>query len=190
MVPLGAGPKTLQKCQSHRKRNDKVAVKRHSWLHRAMGTSKEKKLRKNGKAIHSFNGWFSLNRLLELYTPAVLATAVEGHGVMVVDRFARFVQADSASQDDYSCCKALGLLAKRQAEIENPGPDFPSWESDRYETEPHPLDRFGWATDALPSFEGEPSANSGGSEVYWTQRPLEEFDREIQQAGSLEKAAE
>jgi hypothetical protein len=152
--------------------------------------SEEKKLQRDGKSIRSMGGWFSLNSLLELYEPGELATTVEGFGVMVIDRYGRRAQAGPAGQDNYSRSKALDLLAERQAEIEDPGLDFPSWKSDRYELGPHPLDRFGWVTDALPSFEGEPSANSGGSEVYWTQRPLEEFDREIQQAGSLEKAAE
>ena len=155
-----------------------------------MDDFEEKELQKDGKSIRAIRGWFSLNQLLKLYEPAELATIVEGFGVMVFDRYGRRAQADSAGQDDYSRCKALDLLADRQAEIENPGPDFPSWESGRYELEPHPLDRFGWATDALPSFEEEPSSNVSGSEVIWTQRPLEEFDREIRQAGSLEKAAE
>jgi hypothetical protein len=151
--------------------------------------SEEKKLQRDGKSIRAVGGWFSLNSLLELYGPAVLATTIEERGVMVIDPFGRVRWADAMSRDDYSRCKALDLLADRQAEIENPGPDFPSWESDRYELEPHPLDRFGWATDALPSFEEEPSSNVSGSEVIWTQRPLEEFDREIRQAGSLSKAA-
>lgn len=171
-----------------RTHNAKVAGIAASWLHRTVDDSEEKKLQRDGKSIRATGGWFSLNSLLELYEPGALATTIEVFGVMVIDRYGRRAQADRAGQDDYSRSKALDLLAERQSEIENPGPDFPSWASDRYELEPHPLDRFGWETDALPSFEGEPSATSSGSKVYWTQRPLEEFDREIQQAGSLRKA--
>ena len=149
----------------------------------------DKTLEKQGKAIRSFNGWFSLNRLLELYSPGVLATAVEGHGVFVIDRLARPIQADLEGQSDYSRTKALDLLADRQAEIEDPRPGSPSWNSERYDTEPHPLDRFGWPEDALPNLDEVERKGPLQKAIPWRQRPLSEFEQEIEKAGSQTKAA-
>jgi hypothetical protein len=147
----------------------------------------ETELKRNGKTVRSFGGWFSLNCLLELYEPGALATTIEGLGVMVIDRYGRRAQADPAGQDDYSRCKALDLLAERQAEIENPGPDFPSWESDRYEVEPHPLDRFGWTADNLPSFEKVEGLVSAKAQVPWSERPWKAFESEYRQLRSFKK---
>lgn len=149
----------------------------------------EKTLRRKGKSVRSGGGWFSLNRLLELYDPGELATAIERHGLQVIDRYGRRALAELEGQGDYSRTKALDLLADRQAEIQNPGPDFPSWDSEQYELEPHPLERFGWPVDALPDFDGTRGSASTQKPILWTERPLDEFERELREAGSLEKAA-
>jgi hypothetical protein len=44
--------------------------------------------------------WYSLAEMLELYSPAVVSTAIEQRGIFVVDRFGRRVKAVEGSLDD------------------------------------------------------------------------------------------
>ena len=72
------------------------------------------------------NEWRSLRELLEQNSPAVIASAIERHGVFVYDRYNRVVKASPESKDDYSQAKALDLIADWQAELSDPGPTY-SW---------------------------------------------------------------
>ena len=100
--------------------------------------------------------WHSLLSLLERYSPAILATAIEQQGVFVYDRFNRVVKASLEGDDDFSQNKALSLLADWQAELNDPGPIY-SWEHEKYEFEPHPTQKFGWPEEKLPPLDGSVS---------------------------------
>lgn len=111
--------------------------------------------------------------LLERYSPAILATAIEHQGVFVYDRFNRVVKASLEGNDEFSQNRALSLLADWQAELNNPGPIY-SWEHEKYEFEPHPTQNFGWPDMNLPGFDGvaspaitAPSSIKTSAKNYW-----------------------
>lgn len=97
------------------------------------------------------NEWRALRELLEKHSPADVATAIERHGIFVIDRYNRIVKASVESNDEYSQAKALDLVAAWQAELNDPGPEF-SWDHERYEFDTHPTQRFGWRNSNLPKF--------------------------------------
>ena len=140
-----------------------------------------------------YNQWYSLELLLDYYSVALLATAIEMSGVFVIDEFGRKVIASgSSSEDRRSAQYALLLLADRYAELENPGPDY-SWRAERWESEPHPLCFFGWPVEEFPDLQklitqdGMPKPAS--KVLSWTERTPDEFVKEKNQAGSFAKAA-
>ena len=100
------------------------------------------------------NQWRSLRELLENHSPAVLATAIERHGVFVYDRYNRIVKTSPESDDEYSQAKALDLIASWQAELNDPGPIY-SWDHEKFEFEDHPTQRFGWPEGQLPNFSAQ-----------------------------------
>jgi len=100
------------------------------------------------------NEWRSLRELLEQNSPAVIASAIERHGVFVYDRYNRVVKASPESNDNYSQAKALDLIADWQAELSDPSPTY-SWEHPRFELEDHPTQRFGWPAGELPNFSAQ-----------------------------------
>jgi len=102
------------------------------------------------------NEWRSLRELLEKHLPAVIATAIERHGVFVCDRYNRIVKASTESNDEYSQAKALDLIADWQAELNDPDPTY-SWDHPRFEFEDHPTQRFGWLNKNLPKFNSSES---------------------------------
>ena len=93
--------------------------------------------------------WHSLLSLLEKYSPALLASAIELQGIWVFDRYSRVVKASAESQDEYSQTAALDLVANWAAELNEPGPKY-SWDHERYEVEPHPTQKFGWPERLTP----------------------------------------
>jgi len=97
--------------------------------------------------------WHSLRSLLDRFPTAILATAIEQHGVFVRDRFGRVVKASIEGDDDFSQGRALCLLADWQAELSDPGPIY-SWEHEKFEFDSHPTQNFGWPEEALPSLDG------------------------------------
>ena len=97
------------------------------------------------------NEWRSLRELLEKHSPAVVATAIERHGVFVYDRYKRIVKAFPESNNKYSQAKALDLIARWQAELSDPGPTY-SWDHPRFDLEDHPTQHFGWLEEQLPNF--------------------------------------
>jgi hypothetical protein len=94
--------------------------------------------------------WHSLRNLLEKYPPALLASAIESHGIWVFDRYNRIVEASAESLDDYSKNAALDLVSNWAAELNAPGPTY-SWDHERFELESHPTQKFGWPEQFLPS---------------------------------------
>jgi hypothetical protein len=97
------------------------------------------------------NEWRSLRELLEKHSPAVLATAIERHGVFVYDRYNRIVKASPESNNKNSQAKALDLIADWQTELNDPNPTY-SWDHPRFELEDHPTQHFGWPEGQLPNF--------------------------------------
>ena len=95
--------------------------------------------------------WHALRDLLDQRSPAVIATAIEQHGVWVYDRFNRRVKASTDTNDEYSQARALDLVADWQAELSDPGPNY-SWDDERFELEGHPTQQFGWPDSKLPNF--------------------------------------
>jgi len=100
------------------------------------------------------NEWRSLRELLKKHSPAVLATAIERHGVFVFDRFKRTVKASPEPNDKYSQAKALDLIADWQAELNDPDPTY-SWDHPRFELEDHPTQHFGWPEGQLPDLSAQ-----------------------------------
>jgi hypothetical protein len=94
--------------------------------------------------------WRALRDLLDQRSPAVIATAIEQHGVWVYDRFNRRVKASTDTNDEYSQARALDLVAEWQAELSDPGPKY-SWDDERFELEGHPTQQFGWPESRLPN---------------------------------------
>jgi|LauGreDrversion4_1035100.scaffolds.fasta_scaffold166604_2 hypothetical protein len=117
------------------------------------------------------NEWRSLRELLEKHSPAVLATAIERHGVFVSDRYNRIVKASPESNDEYSQAKALDLIADWQAELNDPDPTY-SWDHPRFEFEDHPTQYFGWPERQLPNFSAQASTlntqNLNTPKTIWT----------------------
>ena len=115
--------------------------------------------------------WHSLRSLLEKYSPADIATAIEKYGVCVYDRFNRVVTASNEIADEYSQANALNLVADWQAELNYPGPSY-SWDHQRYDLETHPTERFGWPDNKLPNFnvptKSEKPKNSQVTKSTWT----------------------
>ena len=115
--------------------------------------------------------WHSLRSLLEKYSPADIATAIEKYGVCVYDRFNRVVTASNEIADEYSQANALNLVADWQAELNDPGPSY-SWDHQRYDIETHPTERFGWPDNKLPNFnvptKSEKPKNSQVTKSTWT----------------------
>ena len=115
--------------------------------------------------------WHSLRSLLEKYSPADIATAIEKYGVCVYDRFNRVVTASNEIADEYSQANALNLVADWQAELNDPGPSY-SWDHQRYDLETHPTERFGWPDNKLPNFnvptKSEKPKNSQVTKSTWT----------------------
>ena len=110
----------------------------------------------------SVDPWHSLHTLLEKHSPAVIATAIEQHGVWVHDRFNRVVKASAESNNEYSQGKALNLVADWQSELNDPGPTY-SWNTEMYECQPQPGQLFGWPLSLLPNFDGTPASTSSTS---------------------------
>lgn len=141
-----------------------------------------------------FNGWYSMLNLLEYYSTAKIADAIDAFGIYVIDNYGREVIASDGSElDPKSVAFAKALLAERYAELENPGPEY-SWKHERWETEPHPTHYFGWPEASLPDF--NLTTQSGGSKALskvdasWTKRSAQEFIEEKSKAGSYRAAGE
>ena len=100
------------------------------------------------------NEWRSLRELLDKHSPAVVATAIERHGVFVYDRYKRIVKAFPESNNKYSQAKALDLIAEWQTELDDPDPTY-SWDHPRFELEDHPTQHFGWPEGQLPNFSAQ-----------------------------------
>ena len=139
------------------------------------------------------NGWFSFQLLLDHYSPAALMTALENSGVFVLDSTGRFVlAADGDPNSSYSKQYAVKLLEAHYAELQNPGPEY-SWQTERWDTEPHPTYFFGWPREYLPVLPADGPIiipPSRDTKVPWTERTAEEFKSEKNTAGSYAKAAE
>jgi len=132
--------------------------------------------------------WYPLAEMLELHSPAAVATAIEESGILVVNRYGGKATAEDSSKDDiYSKQYALELVAERFGELENPGPEK-SWEAERWETEQHPTYRFGWYEGALPNFEEE-GAVDPVVQVDWAKRSAEVFIAEYKTTKSFTTAA-
>lgn len=152
--------------------------------------SRPKKSKK--KVPKPANNWYSLSLLLDHYTPATLANAIEMHGIVVIDSVGRRVAASANPKSDVrSAAYAISLLEARYAELENPGPEY-SWDAERWDTEPHPTYYFGWPAESLPDFESLPVAQSAkqsnSAAKDWTQRSAREFIDEKRKAGSYKAA--
>ena len=95
--------------------------------------------------------WYSLRHLLEKHSTASIATAIEIHGIWVLDRYRRKAKASVEVKNDYSQSKALDLVADWAEEMDDPNPTY-SWDHERFDLVSHPTERFGWPAHALPSF--------------------------------------
>ena len=131
------------------------------------------------------NEWRSLRELLKKYSPAVLATAIERHGVFVFDRFKRTVKASPEPNDKYSQTKALDLIADWQAELNDPDPTY-SWDHPRFELEDHPTQHFGWPEGQLPDLSAQAKTvntqNLNTPKTIWTK---DEWIDAAQQEGQV-----
>lgn len=142
------------------------------------------------KLLQPASKWVSLLICVRTYKAKVLATAVENHGIFVIDRYNRCVPASPGpSSDLFSKSYALDLIALVAEEERDPGP-IPSLDHERWEFEQHPLQRFGWPMGSLPDLDA--IKNSGtvnvAVEVMWTQRTKAEFEDEKKNAGSFKAA--
>ncbi len=149
------------------------------------------KPRKEGQRLDPVSGWYSLWLLLHTYRAKVLATAIEHHGLFVLDRFDRPTSTSGKPDThDESSNHALDLLAAIAAEERHPGP-VSTLDHEKWEFESHPLERFGWTKSHLPDF--EKIANTDDTKlsvpVPWSQRSAQEFREEVQRLGSLSAAA-
>ena len=96
--------------------------------------------------------FYSLRRLIDDFTVALLATEIERNGVFVDDGLGRLKQANDGDETDRLSRKfALKLLRDCYAEQVDPGPEY-SWKSERWASDTHPLETFGWARRLLPDF--------------------------------------
>lgn len=147
--------------------------------------------RKEGQLLKPASGWYSLWLLLQTYRAKVLATAIEHHGLLVLDRFDRPVStSDKPDLPDASISHALNLLAAIASEERDPGPTS-SLNDERWEIDNHPLERFGWTRTDLPDFEKIANAGHGklSVPVPWSQRTAQEFQEEVQRLGGFTAAA-
>jgi hypothetical protein len=148
--------------------------------------------REEGQLLKPASGWYSLWLVLQTYRPKVLAEAIEQHGLFVFDRFDRQIPATNGPNiDSDSLNWALDLLAEVAAVERDPAPTT-LWDSDRWEIEQHPLERFGWPEEKLPDLEAIKNAagNQQSKVIPWTQRSKQEFEEELKAIGSKTKAAE
>ena len=144
-----------------------------------------------GQLLKPVSGWYSLWLVLQTYPPKVLAKAIEQHGLFVFDRFDRQIQAtDGPNIDSNSLNCALDLLAQAAAVERDPAPTT-IWDSDRWEVEQHPLERFGWPEEKLPDLEAIKNAagNQQSNKISWTKRSKEEFKEELKTARTKAQAA-
>lgn len=147
--------------------------------------------RKAGQILKPASGWYSVWLLLQTYRAKVLATAIEHHGLLVLDRFDRPVSALNKSDlHDESISHALNLLEAIASEERDPGPTS-SLNHERWEIDNHPLERFGWTRTDLPDFEKIANAGNGklSMPVPWSQRTAREFQEEVQRLGGFTAAA-
>lgn len=92
------------------------------------------------------NGTYSLRLLLDFYSPGVLVTAVEKHGIHTCDRYGREIHCTKADITE-QLERALALLADWQAELDDPGPEY-SWDSEKYYGGDHPTESW-WLPDKV-----------------------------------------
>jgi len=135
--------------------------------------------------------WISIERLLNDYSIPILAEAAQNHKLQTKDSMGRRILATDGDADDQkSKAFALEHLASRYAMQQDPGPDDYLFD-ERLEVEGSPLDLFGWPEDQLPDLQDiQPHFQNPQAKKSWTQRTLKEFEEELKQAGSLEKAGE
>ena len=133
--------------------------------------------------------WISIERLLNDYSVPVLADAAKNHKLQTINALGqRILATDGDIDDKKSKAYALEHLASRYAMQQDPGPDD-YLVDERLEIEGSPLDLFGWPEDQLPNFNDiRPHFQNPQAQKSWTQRSLKEFEEELRQAGSLEKA--
>lgn len=93
------------------------------------------------------DGTYSLSLLLNFYSPGVLATAIEKHGIFKNERFNRQIHCTNKENvEDYE--QALALLADRQSELNDPGPVY-SWNAERYDDGSHPTEYWWLKADVI-----------------------------------------
>ena len=146
--------------------------------------------------------WISIARLIYQDKPIeipVLAEAIDKHQVQTFDDTGRRILATDGNESDYlSKAWAKKHLSIRHNLNVDPIPDD---ELDAFHEKLQicgdPLDNFGWPKTDLPDFTkinphvtpiNHQSENN--SDDAWTQRTLEEFEKEYKQAGSYKKAAD
>lgn len=137
------------------------------------------------------DGRYSLSLLLDFYSPSVLATAIEKYGICTYDSYGREIQC-TKTEKKKRYKQALALLADRQAELDDPGPES-SLNAERYDDGSHPTESW-WLKDKVVKQldeirESLTKLPSSTQEDFWTKRTLEDFEKEIKQAGSQEAAA-
>ena len=138
------------------------------------------------------DGWYPLRLLLDHYAPGVLATAIEKHGIYTNDDYARLVHCTSKyNSEKYK--QALALLADWQSELDDPEPEYP-WDSERYDDGSHPTEYWRLPDKVVKGLaeinHGAQSLSGSEDKPYWTKRPLEEFEKELRELGSQEKAGQ
>ena len=133
--------------------------------------------------------WISLERLLQSHSIAVLADAVINHKLQTISSMGQRILATDGDVDDQkSKAFALEHLTNRYAMQQDPGPDDYLFD-ERLETDSSPLDLFGWPEDQLPDLQNiQPHFQNPQTKKSWTQRTLKEFEEELKQIGSMEKA--
>lgn len=148
----------------------------------------------------SLPNWISIARLIYQDNPIeipVLAEAIDKHQVQTFDDTGRRILATDGDELDYlSKAWAKKHLSIRHNLIIDPIPDDElDAFHDRLVICGDPLDKFGWPHDSLPDFTKiNPHVtpanvqSKNNSNDAWTQRTLEEFEIELKQAGSYEKA--
>jgi hypothetical protein len=86
------------------------------------------------------DGCYSLRLLLDFYSPSILATAIEKHGIYTKDRYGRTIHC-TAKENTEQYERVLDVLADWQSEIDDPGHQY-SWNSERYCDGSHPTERW------------------------------------------------
>lgn len=136
-------------------------------------------------------GTHSLRRLLDFYSPGVLATAIKEYGIYTNDRHGLSIRCTKTHNTE-QFERVLTLLADWQAELDDPGPEY-TWDFERYDDGSHPTESW-WLVQKDVNHLDEIRDSLDKSSPYtegdrWTQRPLKEFDRELKRVGSQEAAA-